>query len=399
MRSVLWVGLTGGIGAGKSAVSWRLVERGAALVDADVVAREVVAPGTPGLAAVVDAFGDGVLGGDGALDRPALGRLVFGNDAARARLNAIVHPLVGERTLALASRAEADGARLLVHDVPLLVENGLAPGYHLVVVVEAPVAVRLHRLTALRGMPEGDARARIAAQADDTQRRAVADVVLANDGRLEALHGQVDRLVDDRLLPYAANLAAGRAAERGGVRLVEHDPAWAAAAERLVARLRALCGARAVSVEHIGSTAVPGLAAKDVVDLQVECPTHDDVEALGPALTAGGFPRLEEVEGDPPRPEIDPDPAQYRKRLHRSADPGRPANVHVRVAGSAGARMAVALRDRLRADPEARERYEALKQRLAAEHPDDVDACAEAKTPLVVALVRPALAPSGASEV
>lgn len=399
MRSVLWVGLTGGIGAGKSAVSRRLVERGAALVDADVVAREVVAPRTPGLAAVVDAFGDGVLHGDGALDRPALGRLVFGDDEARARLNAIVHPLVGERTLALASQAEADGARLLVHDVPLLVENGLAPGYHLVVVVEAPVALRLHRLTALRGMPEDDARARIAAQADDAQRQVVADIVLVNDGPLEALHAQVDRLADDRLLPYAANLEAGRAAERGGVRLVEHDPAWAAAAARLVPRLRAVCGARAVSVEHIGSTAVPGLAAKDVVDLQVECPTHDDVEALGPVLTAGGFPRLEGVEGDPPRPEIDPDPAQYRKRLHRSADPGRPANVHVRVAGSTGARMAVALRDRLRADPQARERYEALKQRLAAEHADDVDAYAEAKTALVVALVRPALTSSGASEV
>jgi dephospho-CoA kinase len=144
-------------------------------------------------------------------------------------------------------------------------------------------------------------------------------------------------------------------------------------------------------VAHVGSTAVPGLPAEDVVDLQVECSSWDDVEALGPVLGAAGFPRRDDVGSDPPRPELDPDPAQYRKRLHRSADPGRPADVHVRVAGSTGARMAVALRDLLRRDPAARQRYADDKARLAALHPDDVDAYAEGKTPLLVQLLRTAL--------
>jgi dephospho-CoA kinase len=388
---VLWVGLTGGIGAGKSAVSRRLVHGGAALVDADRVAREVVEPGTPGLAAVVEAFGERVLSADGRLDREALGRLVFGDDDARRRLNGIVHPLVGERTLALAAEAERSGADLLVHDVPLLVENGLAPSYHLVVVVEAPEAVRLHRLTAGRGMPEEDARARIDAQAEDAQRRAVADVVLVNDGSLEHLHRDVDRLLAERLLPYAENLRAGRYAERGPVALVPPDVGWAAAGARLVARLRLVCGDRASRVEHVGSTAVPGLLGKDVVDLQVECSSWEDVEALGPVLRDAGFPRRDHVDGDPPRPELDPDPAQYRKRLHRSADPGRAANVHVRVAGTTGAQAMVALRDLLRADASARDAYGAAKGRLAELHADDVEAYAEAKTPVLVPLLEQAL--------
>lgn len=388
---MLWVGLTGGIGAGKSAATRRLAARGLAVVDADVIAREVVAPGSPGLAAVVDAFGPEVLDADGALDRPALGRLVFGDDDARRRLNGIVHPLVGERTFALAAEAEAAGAAVLVHDVPLLAENGLAPSYHLVAVVEAPEDVRLHRLTALRGMPADDARARMAAQADDATRRALADVVLDNGGELRALQAQCDALVDGRLLPYADNVAAGQPASKGPVRLVPPDPTWPAAGARLVARLRFLCGARAVRVDHVGSTAVPGLAAKDVVDLQVECPSRDDVEALGPVLAAGGFPRREDITGDPPRPELDPDPEQYWKRFSASADPGRPANVHLRVAGSTAARMARSLPALLRTDAGARRDYEAEKRRLADLHPGDVDAYAEGKTAVLVPLLREAL--------
>jgi dephospho-CoA kinase len=389
---VLWIGLTGGIGAGKSAVSRRMAALGVALVDADVVAREVVQPGTPGLAEVVEAFGPGVLRADGGLDREALGRVVFGNDDARRRLNAIVHPRVGERTLELAAEAEARGAQVLVHDVPLLVENGLAPTYHLVVVVEAAQEVRLRRLTERRGMAEADARARIAAQADDAARRAVADVLISNDADLADLHQRVDALVLDRLEPYAENVRAGRPAPRGPVELAPPDAAWAAAGARLVARLRFVCGSRAVDVEHVGSTSVPGLAAKDVIDLQVTCRTREDGEALEPDLRAGGFPRLAAVDGDPVRAAIDPDPAQYWKRLHGSADPGRPANVHVRVAGSTGARMASALPGLLRADPAARSRYEVEKRRLAAAHPDDVDAYAEGKTVVLVPLLRRALA-------
>lgn len=385
---MLWVGLTGGIGAGKSAVSDRLAAGGAALVDADRVAREVVEPGTPGLAAVVAAFGDDVLTADGRLDREALGRRVFADDDARRRLNAIVHPLIGERTLALAAEAEAAGTRVLVHDVPLLVEGGLAPGYHLVVVVEAPLELRLHRLTALRGMPAEDARARMAAQADDDARRAVADVVLVNDGPLEQLHAAADRLLAERLEPYADNLLAGRSAPRGPLHVVPPDPRWERQGRRLVDRLRSVCGGRALAVEHVGATAVPGLAADDVLDLQVTCTGRDEAAALAPVLAAAGFPLVD----DAPAPvlDVDPDPAQWEERLHRSADPGRPADVHVRVAGSTGARAAVALRDLLRRDAAARAELERA-QRGAA--PD-------AGRPAVpTPLLRRALRASGGSEV
>jgi len=183
------VGLTGGVGAGKSTVAKLLAEHGAVIIDADAIAREVVEPGTPGFAAVVDAFGDEVVGADGALDRPKLASIVFADDEQRSRLNAIVHPLVGERTAELMSAAP-DGA-IVVYDVPLLVESGLAEGFDFVLVVEASVPTRLARLAA-RGMPEDDARNRIAAQASDEQRRAVADAVVRNDGSLDDLRVRVE---------------------------------------------------------------------------------------------------------------------------------------------------------------------------------------------------------------
>jgi len=191
---VLSVGLTGGIGSGKSAVSRLLVERGAALVDADLVAREVVAAGTPGLAQVVAEFGPDVLRPDGALDREALGRRVFPDPAALARLNAVVHPLVGRRTAELAAAAEVEGTAVLVHDVPLLVENDLAGRYDLVVVVDAPPELQLRRLVEQRGMTDSDARARMARQATREQRLAAADEVVCNDGTLEQLRTRVDAL-------------------------------------------------------------------------------------------------------------------------------------------------------------------------------------------------------------
>lgn len=192
--AVLRVGLTGGIGSGKSAVTRQLAERGAAVVDADVVAREVVAPGTPGLAAVVEAFGAQVLRPDGSLDREALGKRVFSDPQELARLNALVHPLVGERTAHLVAEAKAAGARILVHDVPLLVENGLAGLYDVVVVVAATPATQLDRLVRLRGMSEQDARARIDAQAPLADKLAVATHVVPNDGSEQELHEQVERL-------------------------------------------------------------------------------------------------------------------------------------------------------------------------------------------------------------
>jgi dephospho-CoA kinase len=197
---VLRIGLTGGIGSGKSTVSALLAERGAVIIDADRIAREVVEPGTPGLAAVVAAFGPGVLSPDGSLDRPALAAIVFADPAARRELDAIVHPLVRARAAEFAAAAPAGS--VVVNDVPLLVETGQAAAYDLVLVVEADLETRVARLVR-RGLAEEDARARIAAQATDEQRRAVADVVLDNRGTPEDLVAQVDRFWAERVLPVA----------------------------------------------------------------------------------------------------------------------------------------------------------------------------------------------------
>ncbi|MEV0980436.1 dephospho-CoA kinase [Streptomyces sp. NPDC049915] len=186
---MLTVGLTGGIGAGKSEVSRLLVECGAVLIDADRIAREVVEPGTPGLASVVEAFGPEVLTPDGSLDRPKLGSIVFSDPEKLAVLNAIVHPLVGARSRELEQAAAKDA--VVVHDVPLLTENGLAPLYDVVVVVDASPATQLDRLVRLRGMTEEDARARMAAQASREKRREIADIVIDNDVPLEQLQARV----------------------------------------------------------------------------------------------------------------------------------------------------------------------------------------------------------------
>jgi len=187
------VGLTGGLGSGKSTVAALFGEHGAVIIDADVVAREVVQAGTPGFAAVVARFGPGVVGPDGALDRAALARIVFADGAALDELNAIVHPLVGSRSAELAA-AVPPGA-VVVHDIPLLAENGLADRFDTVVVVEADREIRLARL-AERGLTRAEAEARMAAQATDEQRRAIADEIVRNDGDLDSLARQVDRLWD-----------------------------------------------------------------------------------------------------------------------------------------------------------------------------------------------------------
>jgi dephospho-CoA kinase len=189
---VVTVGLTGGIGSGKSEVARRLAARGTVVVDADHIAREVVAPGTPGLAAVVAEFGADVLRHDGALDRERLAAMVFRDEAARQRLNAIVHPLVRERSAQIVASLPADA--IVVHDIPLLVENGLSGSFDLVVVVDAAEDAQVDRLRRYRGMTEADARARIAAQATREQRRAAADVVIDNSGELDQLDRQVDEL-------------------------------------------------------------------------------------------------------------------------------------------------------------------------------------------------------------
>jgi dephospho-CoA kinase len=189
---VLRVGLTGGIGSGKSEVSRRLAAQGAVVIDADLIAREVVAPGTEGLAEVERAFGPGVLGPDGALDRARLGEIVFADRQQLDRLNAIVHPRVGARMRELEDGAGPEA--VVIHDVPLITENGLASAYDLVVVVDVPPRVQLDRLVRLRGMTHEQAAARIAAQASREERFAIAGMVVDNSGSLAELDRQVGDL-------------------------------------------------------------------------------------------------------------------------------------------------------------------------------------------------------------
>jgi dephospho-CoA kinase len=196
---VLTVGLTGGIGAGKSLVAQRLRELGAIVIDSDALAREVVEPGTDGLAAVVAAFGARVLQADGSLDRQAVASIVFGDDARRRVLEAIIHPRVRERTARIV--AQAPPQAVVVNDVPLLVEAGLAATFDLVVVVLASTQVRVDRLVRHRGMTAEQAHTRIAAQASDEQRRAVATVVITNEGSTAQVREEVDRVWRDDILP------------------------------------------------------------------------------------------------------------------------------------------------------------------------------------------------------
>ena len=204
---MLRAGLTGGIGSGKSEVARRLAALGAVIIDADVAARAVVASGTPGLARVAEAFGAGVLGADGTLDRERLGAIVFRDPASRATLNAIVHPLVGQwmRAADRAAVAAAHGDVIIVHDVPLLAENRRAGDFDLVIVVDIPPELQLERLVSLRGMTPDQARARMAAQASREQRLAVADLVIDNSGTLADLDRRVAEVWADLTRRVAAS--------------------------------------------------------------------------------------------------------------------------------------------------------------------------------------------------
>ncbi|RRO17624.1 dephospho-CoA kinase [Saccharopolyspora rhizosphaerae] len=370
---MLRVGLTGGIGSGKSTVARRLAELGAVVIDADALSREVVEPGSAGLAELVERFGQGVLDASGALDRPALAALAFADEQSRLDLNAIVHPKVAELTARRMAEAPADS--VLVHDIPLLVEAGYAPNYHLVVIVDADEDVRVQRLVE-RGLAEQDARARIAAQATEEQRREVADVWLDNAGAVEDLLARVDELWHERLVPFEENLRLGRSAGAKPPEIVDPDPQWAAQARRLIARVERAAGERAVRVDHVGSTAVP-MPAEDVIDLQLTVRTLADADALAEPLGEAGFPVVPGADRDTPH-DVAPEPEQWSKRLHVSADPGRPATLHVRVEGTTAWRVALLVPAWLRADAEARQDYLAHKRQVAEAHTDH-EACTTAE--------------------
>ncbi|MBD0323809.1 MAG: dephospho-CoA kinase [Aldersonia sp.] len=361
---MLRIGLTGGMGAGKSTVAKLLAERGAVIVDADKIAREVVEPGTPGLAALVEAFGADILQPNGSLDRQALADKAFRDDDARTTLNSITHPLVGQRVMEIIERAPTDA--ILVQDIPLLVENRTGPVFNLVIVVGVDEEERVHRLVSYRKIAEHDARARIAAQATDEQRRAAADVWLDNSGPEGAVEAEVAELWEQRLIPFERNLRERRALPIHA-ELVPHDPTWAAQAARLVQRLQLVCGERAVRVDHVGSTAVPDIVARDIIDLQITVKDLETADALADTLADAGIPRIEDVTGETPKPAYavggEADPALWAERMHGTADPGRLARIHLRVDGWPGQRFALLLRDWLRAEPEERAAFQSAKHR------------------------------------
>jgi dephospho-CoA kinase len=374
---MLRVGLSGGIGSGKSTVAQRFSELGAVVIDADVLAREVVAAGSDGLGAIVERFGDEVLEGGGTLNRAALGAIVFADPQARGDLERITHPRIAARTKELISASPDDA--VIVHDVPLLVEKHLGPGYHLVVIVSADAETRLKRLMQTRGMTEQNARDRMAAQASDDERRAAADVWLDNSGSRDALVEQVDALWRNRLVPFEQNVRSETRVKRPErLEVADHDPSWPAQGQRLLERLRLAFGEDAVTAHHVGSTSVPGLPAKDVLDLQIGVRSLEatDDDGLLARTTAAGFPRAEGVWTDIDRGSG----GEWPKRMHGSSDPGRVAHVHVREAGSAGWRWALLFRDWMRADESARAEYAELKRRLVHQGLSTT-AYAEAKEP------------------
>jgi dephospho-CoA kinase len=366
---MLRIGLTGGIGAGKSTVSATFAECGGIVVDGDVIAREVVEPGTEGLTQLVDAFGEDILLPDGALNRPALAAKAFVDDEKRAVLNGIVHPLVGKRRQEIIDAVHEDA--VVVEDIPLLVETGMAPAFPLVVVVTANEETRVERLIK-RGMDEADARARIKAQAPEEKRRAIADVLLDNSGSQGALVGKARDLWYNRVLPLAHNIRTRECASTV-YQLVPYRPDWLDDARRIIKRLQMACGEKALRIDHIGSTAVEGMDAKDVIDIQITVASLDVADEINDALAKVGYPRHDHITADWPHTN---DPSVWRKRFHCAADPGRSANLHIRVDGWPGQQFALLFRDWLRANPGVQDDYLAAKRR-ALSAPD----YAEAKEP------------------
>jgi dephospho-CoA kinase len=357
---MLRIGLTGGIGAGKSTVSATFNECGGIIVDGDVIAREVVEPGTEGLAQLVEAFGEDILLPDGALNRPALAAKAFVDDEHRATLNGIVHPLVGKRRQEIIDSVHDDA--VVVEDIPLLVETGMAPMFPLVVVVTADEETRVARLIK-RGMDEADARARIKAQASEDQRRAIADVLLDNSASQGELVEKARDLWYNRVLPLAHNIHT-RQCVPSVYQIVPYNPAWPDAASRIIKRIQTACGSKALRVDHIGSTAVEDMDAKDVIDIQLTVESLTVADELAEPLANAGYPRVAHITTDTAHTD---DSALWRKRLHCAADPGRPANVHIRVDGSPGQQFAVLYTDWLRANPGVREDYLKAKRHAMTE--------------------------------
>ncbi|WP_104164784.1 dephospho-CoA kinase [Arthrobacter sp. SX1312] len=317
---MLRIGLTGGIAAGKSAVARRFAELGAVLVDADVLARAAVEPGSEGLRAVVSAFGPGILDTDGALDRPALGRLVFADAAARERLNAVVHPRVRAAAAALIDGAPEDA--VVVEDIPLLVETGQASRFHLVVVVDAPDALRIERMVERRGMERGEAERRIAAQASREDRLRAADAVIVNDRGVDELLAATDGVWRTRIVPFRDNLAERRPADGRATRPTTGLAGTSGLTNRVRGKLDAvLPPGCSVDPDEVPVDVPDEARAVDAqASLRVTVPRAGDVGAASDAVAGAGFPRDERAAGHGGGPST---------ALHRAADPAIDVTVTV----------------------------------------------------------------------
>ena len=353
---MLTVAVTGGIGSGKSTVSAALADLGAVVVDSDRLAREVVAPGTPGLATVTEAFGPTVLATDGSLDRAALAAIVFRDAEARHRLEAITHPLV--RAAFRQARDAAGPGAIVVNDIPLVRTVADAAQFHLVLTVAADEEVRVARLID-RGLSEDDARARMRAQLSDDERRPLTDVWLHNGGDEADLRRIVRTVWTERLVPFQDNLLAGRPAARAGSSGAV--PGGPSPLPLLCARVSAATGGLPCAPDAAGGLprvwdATGGLPGEwDVTgagpSLRVEVPDLGTADALAPALARAGFPRVPEdgpaaASGDRRVRAGDsggtgggdgagngaraPHPGRA-ERIHAGADPGSPVTVHLAI--------------------------------------------------------------------
>lgn len=353
---MLQVAVTGGIGSGKSTVVAAFAGLGAFVVDADQLAREVVAPGTPGLRSIVDRFGKEILDGE-ALDRAGLARIVFADRSALHDLEQITHPLIRQRYEEIVSEAPSDS--IIIHEVPLLVEKDLARQYQLTINVETLLDVRRARLEQ-RGLTPSDIDARLGLQVSDEERRSRCDVTMTNNEEPSSLQNKLHDLWRNRIKPFGENLALNRLAPRQArAEILPYQSEWPNAAARLIERLEyQLPDAH---IAHVGSTSVPGLGAKDVIDIQVSVSELND--RYDDPMRRAGFVLNPDVNRDVPRPSAAEE--VWAKRFYQSCDPARPANVHMRVFGSPGERYALLFPQWLRAHAEAARDYEEFKRELA----------------------------------
>lgn len=368
---LLHIGLTGGIGAGKSTVAAIFAELGAQIIDADKLAHEVLEPGSSALAEIGEVFGSEFINSAGELERGALGAYVFNNPEQLKKLNAIVHPAVAKLTKDRVAELPADA--VIVHDVPLIAENDLKANYHLVFVAQCPQQIRMDRLTQERGMSLENARSRIAAQANDEQRRKIADALIPTHGSIETTRAAVEKLWQERVLPMQRNMMQNtRSPHSPQVRLLPNPPeprSWQVQAQQLMDRIIVVLKDVGLqvgtdfTVDHIGSTAIGGIWAKDVLDVQLQVINESAQERISQALIAGGFPG---------QPAFDyaksgwPAGAGNRvpKMFHANADPAREVHIHIRAVDSLAASYALNFVKLHRQSLIQRDRYAQLKAQL-----------------------------------